>query len=376
MAERLWRADGGGDAPGGRFDDTQPAKGMDSVVSEADLARLRALLADSTDEDYRCAPDGPAAAPDDGLDEWSAAPRPVHPVAPERPAEPEEPAVPLGPVPASALHVDEDGHDAVRSLAERLGVADAAEALLARTDLPVRAAVADYLAVAGSERLAGSEGRRNDVLRDLLRSFGGDHGHAVGAAAEVWAAHRLLAEDRLAPGSRLALDARKGERIALGSGTLVDTGTVPQADLVYRTADGVVHLDEVKYAAQTLADKLRKEPQQLERMLNWRAGDADHRHCGVWIRTDHRWTGLFSQVIRNGLKMPAIEVLIRNAVPVRVGERELRTDHLAALRDAVKRAFDDPANAVAGKSGEWFNQYVPDLDAARTFLRPYGADFL
>jgi hypothetical protein len=67
---------------------------------------------------------------------------------------------------------------------------------------------------------------------------------------------------------------------------------------------------------------------------------------------------------------------------VRIGDYELSPSQLRTLRDATERAFFDPkhfldtANNRPGRPGDWYKTYLPNLAAAREFLRPYGVDFL
>ena len=144
---------------------------------------------------------------------------------------------------------------------------------------------------------------------------------------------------------------------------------------MYQTGDGVVHLDEVKTSANVEASKLEHNPEQLNRMLDWRDA-APGRQVGVRIDTDEGWTGLFSQVDKASGEM-AIERLANADVPVSVGGRTLSPSQLDSLRQAVERAAVDPRHPLKGRRpAEWFDEHLPNLDAAREFLRPYGVDFL
>ncbi|WP_330464734.1 hypothetical protein [Micromonospora zamorensis] len=262
--------------------------------------------------------------------------------------------------------------------AERLGPAARAqvENLLARTDLPdgmANQAVRDFMDLQDSGRLAGSVDRQGDIFRDMLDNLSGDRSAFEGAATELRAANDVIQSGDLAPGSRIGLNVVAGERVNLGNGTVVDTGRIPEADLVYQTADGNVHVVEVKAAAQTVANKFRSDPAQLERMLDWRDG-APGREVSIRVGTDEGWTGLFSRAGNNPPQM-AIERLADQNVPITIGGRTLSGEQLAALHQAVERAAADPAHPMK-KPAAWFGEHLPNLDAARDFLRPYGVDFL
>ncbi|WP_106252097.1 hypothetical protein [Allonocardiopsis opalescens] len=266
----------------------------------------------------------------------------------------------------------------VARTAHRLGALPDAAALFGRSDVPAHQVARDLANLERSDRLAGSPRRRDDIFTGLLRQFaGGETAHAVGAAAELRAAGRLLGDARLAEGGRIALDARRGERIDLGNGVVLgDIAPVPQADLVYVTADRVVNLAEVKATAQTLADKMRKDPDQLDRMLEWRGADPDMRRVEVHIATENGWTGVFSRMRPESEERYAIERLIVNGIPVCIEERVLMPDELQVIFDATFRAYVDNGREFPGGPGGWFAQNLPTLSAAREFLRPYGVDFL
>ncbi|TQJ25710.1 hypothetical protein FBZ33_6073 [Micromonospora sp. A202] len=262
--------------------------------------------------------------------------------------------------------------------AERLGPAarTQVENLLARTDLPdgmANQAVRDFMDLQDSGRLAGSVDRQGDIFRDMLDNLSGDRSAFDGAATELRAANDVLQSGDLAPGSRIGLNVVAGERVNLGNGTVVDTGRIPEADLVYQTADGNVHVVEVKATAQTVANKFRSDPAQLERMLEWRDA-APGREVSIRVGTDEGWTGLFSRAGNNPPQM-AIERLAAQNVPITIGGRTLSGEQMNALHQAVERAAVDPAHPMK-KPAAWFGEHLPNLDAARDFLRPYGVDFL
>ncbi|WUR59870.1 hypothetical protein OHS32_00105 [Micromonospora chokoriensis] len=262
--------------------------------------------------------------------------------------------------------------------ADRLGPGARAqvESLLARTDLPdgmANQAARDFMDLQDSGRLAGGVDRQADIFRDMLDNLNGDRSAFDGAATELRAANEVVQSGDLAPGSKIGLNVVAGERVNLGNGTVVDTGRIPEADLVYQTADGNVHVVEVKANAQTVANKFRSDPAQLERMLDWRDG-APGREVSIRVGTDEGWTGLFSRTGNDPPQM-AIERLAAQNVPITFGGRTLSGQQLTALHQAVERAAVDPAHPMR-KPGAWFAEHLPNLDAARDFLRPYGVDFL
>ncbi|MEU7926605.1 hypothetical protein [Micromonospora sp. NPDC049107] len=248
--------------------------------------------------------------------------------------------------------------------------------LLSRTDLPdgmANQAARDFMDLQDSGRLAGGVDRQGDIFRDVLNNLSGDRSAFEGAATELRAANEVLQSGDLAPGSKIGLNVVAGERVNLGNGTVVDTGRIPESDLVYQTADGNVHVTEVKATAQTVANKFRSDPAQLDRMLDWRNG-APGREVSVRVGTDEGWTGLFSRAGNDPPQM-AIERLADQNVPISIGGRTLTPQQLTSLQEAVERAAADPAHPMR-KPGAWFGEHLPNLEAARDFLRPYGVDFL
>jgi hypothetical protein len=262
--------------------------------------------------------------------------------------------------------------------AQRLGPhAEArARALLARQDLPdamANQAIRDFVDLHNSGRIAGSPAHQVDIFRNILGTLDGSPDNAAGMAAELRAANEVLARPDLAPGSRIGFNATQGERVDLGNGTVVDTGRVPQADLIYLTTDGRVHLEEVKTTASAAANKLDNS-NQFQRMLDWRAAAAG-REIAVRIGTDERWTDLFRYA--GDQPGPIIQQLADQNVPIVIGGRILTPDQMNRLHQATVAASMDPRHPIAGTAkADWFARHLPDLAAAREFLRPYGVDFL
>ncbi|MEU4333473.1 hypothetical protein AB0F59_02475 [Micromonospora lupini] len=264
--------------------------------------------------------------------------------------------------------------------AERLSPAARTQVqdLLARTDLPdgvANRAARDFMDLQDSGRLAGSADRQAHVLREVMDQLGGDRSAAAGAAAELRAANDVLNSPDLMPGSKVGLNV-KNEPVDLGTGTVVRTGEVPEADLVYQTRDGKVHLDEVKATAQTVANKIDEKPEQLRRMLDWQAADPANRAVGYRIGTDEGLKGLFSMTNPKP-KQYAIDRIADAEVPIQIGGRTLTPGQLRDLREAAEQASVDPAHPMKrGQAGAWFDEHLPNLAAARDFLRPFGVDFL
>ncbi|MGC4746899.1 hypothetical protein ACLQ28_14720 [Micromonospora sp. DT201] len=264
--------------------------------------------------------------------------------------------------------------------ADRLGPEARAQvqALIARTDLPdgmANRAARDFMDLQDSGRLAGNADRQAHVLRDMMDQLSGDPSAATGAAAELRAANDVLRSPDLMPDSKIGVNV-KNEPVDLGNGTVVRTGDIPESDLVYQTRDGNVHVDEVKATAQTVANKINEHPEQLRRMLEWRAADPVNRDLSYRIGTDEGLKGLFSMTDPKP-KQFAIDRIADADVPVHIGGRTLTSDQLRQLREAAEQASADPAHPMKrGEAKAWFDEHLPNLAAAREFLKDYGVDFL
>jgi hypothetical protein len=262
--------------------------------------------------------------------------------------------------------------------AERLGPHAEARArnLLERQDLPdgmANQAIRDFVDLHNSGRIAGTPAHHVDIFRNILGTLDGTPDNAAGMAAELRAANDVLHRPDLAPGSRIGLNIAQGERVDLGNGTVVDTGRVPQTDLIYQTADGRVHLEEVKTTASAAVNKFA-DSSQLQRMLDWRTA-APGRDVAVRIGTEERWTDLFRNV--GASQEAAIQRLARQNVSVVIDGRTLTPEQMNRLHRATDAASKDPAHPIADTTpANWFARHLPNLDAAREFLRPYGVDFL
>jgi hypothetical protein len=98
----------------------------------------------------------------------------------------------------------------------------------------------------------------------------------------------FVADGELRPGVVIP-NAVKDKTYDLGEGVKVAINPVEEADALYHSPDGRVHLEEVKNTPQAFFEKLRETPEQFQRMIDWRNGNAEHRVATVRIR---RGTGL------------------------------------------------------------------------------------
>jgi hypothetical protein len=132
--------------------------------------------------------------------------------------------------------------------------------------------------------------------------------------------------------------ASEDQRVDLGNGTVFVLKYVSRAGLLYQTADGDIHLDEVAPSAAALAAKLSEDPSHFGNLLKWRS-DSPNRVVGVKISTDQGWTDLFS---KRGFRPSMIEWLIAEEVPLIIGGNTLTPGQLSALYQATLAASADP----------------------------------
>ncbi|PRX98108.1 hypothetical protein [Allonocardiopsis opalescens] len=256
------------------------------------------------------------------------------------------------------------------------GLGDRVAATLDRRDPVLGQAFTDLTTVMDSGRLAGTPERQEIICRDHLRKLSGtEPNNALGAAAELHAAATILHTGELAPTGKIAMSAGRREPLDLGTGRRIDVSPVSEADLVFAGRDGRVHLHEVKNTARALANKLRRNTDQLDKMVDWRGRDQDNRRIAVHITTDQGWTGLLGLINASKPGSYAINELIRFDVPLRLGSHDLAPAELARLRDATVACLENRESSDETLR-EWFARCIPDLDAARDFLRPHGVDFL
>lgn len=189
------------------------------------------------------------------------------------------------------------GHAPTGAGVQARAVADAAanaRTALARTDLPPAQAQQLRNAVEhlGNAVIDGKiDPHINNVFRQHLYDLAtlpADHSKFKGALAQMSRAADVLDRVQLARGTQLAYD--PGHQTATGTTRLplLDVADI-DADLYFKTPDGVLHVESTKYGANTLANELSADAKKLEsqigRQADWRAGgsEAAPRRTGFFM---------------------------------------------------------------------------------------------
>ncbi|OAH13788.1 hypothetical protein [Streptomyces jeddahensis] len=228
-----------------------------------------------------------------------------------------------------------------------IGKKDAADALDDITDLSRRKNVDGDAAAALEGKVANAS----------------DANKLAEARAEVNAVRR--AADDAAPGSQV--DAGVGSKMNrkeadLGNGEKVNLDEIPDADVVYKDKNGIVHVKEVKNAGS--ATRKADFANQVERLKKW-ASKEPGRKATVEIETTDRWTQIFSEFkqARNG--KPAKDTrtaageMARNGVDVKVAGQGLSADELGSMQ----RAIDERT-----KNGTMDWTKMKDPESAKAYL--------
>lgn len=150
--------------------------------------------------------------------------------------------------------------------------------------------------------------------------------------AELCHTNQLVHSGVVANNSPIITSAKLGRQYNL-SLTLTQIDPVPEADALYLGTDGLIHLDEVKNTAQALRQKLNRHPEQLQRMLQWRAKAPDKREIRMIITTEAGWTQVFAA--RRGEKA-ILKSLINEGVPLTIGRYKLSVPKMADLWNATE----------------------------------------
>lgn len=263
--------------------------------------------------------DGEGTASDSGTDPAGGGKKPSHhsSFAPER---------------YRRLGLSEDVAAQVHRSADRYGVGRQLEDLLAKAErgkLPAKEvgqALRDLETTMNSGKLHVNS--YTQQLRQLARApdvltFRQNY-------AEVLAAKQVIENVDLAPGTKVLTHARGG-RLSddLGDGMRIDISPVPQADLLYKTSDGKIHVDEVKNTPNALESKLKADPHQMRSLKRWRDADPDGREVGFRIPSGERWTDLFHG------NPDTMQLVAKSGVSLTVGEHAFSSAELTRFHRKV-----------------------------------------
>lgn len=230
--------------------------------------------------------------------------------------------------------------------------------LLKRTDLPQ-----DRLQ---SARTNLAQARKSGQLtKEALQRFISQLSKAKSLAqfdqvlAELRHVGSLIESGVVAQNSLVFVSAKKGRRYRLGV-TTVKIDPVYEADALYLGTDGLIHLHEVKNTAMALRNKLKKKPEQLERMLRWRKLDLGKREIRIVIGTEAGWTHLFAP--SNDENETVLEILFNANISLTIGQHNLTVNQMQNLLNATIRKAQELSMYPPRKK---FYDLIPTLDIAK-----------
>jgi hypothetical protein len=282
-------------------------------------------------------------------------------------------------------------------------VADAAtnaRTALNRTDLPpaVRAQVLTTLERIGNGVMNGTiEPNINNVFRQHLYDLAtlpADSAQFRGALSQMTRATQVLAQAELATGTRLAYDPAVNQVGTRNAGLPILNVPDIDADLYFRTRDGVLHIESTKYSAMTFADTL-----QESRGVEQKGGISQTQRQSEWARSpdkgETRQTGFFMldkstgfMALMDDKNLAQLERTIPNPNTrnIVIGDRAYSLNELKSLNADAKAAADAhvgrlraaSANPESFKVGPAYQQFYRETmgtpeQAMRSFGKTYGA---
>ncbi|MFI0487669.1 hypothetical protein [Actinomadura sp. 9N215] len=183
--------------------------------------------------------------------------------------------------------------------------------------------------------------------------------------AEVRAVRDVIESGDLAPGTKVLTHARGGKiSDDLGDGTHIDVHPVSQADLLYKSRDGRIHVEDVKDTPNALQSKM-KSGEQHSNMLEWGRVDQASRFIGYRIPNEDGWTGLFHG------RPDTMERLIKDKMSLTIGRRTYDPVELKSIRRTVARKLIEWTRANPGAPiSEFYGQ--PEMRTVEEAMR-HGA---
>ncbi|MBL8149065.1 MAG: hypothetical protein JNN15_03970, partial [Blastocatellia bacterium] len=211
----------------------------------------------------------------------------------------------------------------------------------------------------------------NGEFKNTIERLGSstDFDKLKGDFAELRHAGHVVDNVKLAPGTSVVLSVKSNQDLSSAGLPKIEVDRV-EADVYYKTADGVVHIDEAKLAPNTFTSKLdksikasegKKDPEQFGRYKEWiENGETfgDPRKVNVSINN----TGPAFSELLNNKRLTGIEDFMSKDTSqpvIKVGDRFFSVDDL--------RAMDKHATDIVGKVKD---QYVENFKAANNGAEP------
>jgi hypothetical protein len=273
-----------------------------------------------------------------------------------------------------------------------------ARTALARTDLPpaMRAQVLDVIEHLGTGLANGTiEPSINNVFRQHLYDLATQpHTSAKfkGALAQMTRASEVLNQVELAGGTKLAYDPARSQPTRGANLPVLDVPDI-DADLYFKTKDGVLHIESTKFSGMTLADTLQKSTRteekggisQTQRQAEWASKPAqgEVRQSGYYMLDKN--TGFMALMDDKNLTQLEKAVPNPSARNIIIGDRAYSLNELKSFNETAKTAataYVDKARQAAGNPPnfdegpafrEFYNKNMGTPEQAmRAFGKTYG----
>ncbi|MFD0692103.1 hypothetical protein [Actinomadura fibrosa] len=179
--------------------------------------------------------------------------------------------------------------------------------------------------------------------------------------SEIMGARDVIETADLAPGTQVLTHATLGRHpIDLGGGVTIDIGPVHQADLLYKTSDGIFHLEDVKDTPNALDGNIDKS--QHRNINRWYRLDPEERKIGYRMPREEGWTDLF-RYRRN-----IFQRLYEKDYHLTVGKRTLTPVEVRDFRAAIGEKYVEWLKQNPGRGvGDFYAQ--PEMRTLEDALR-------
>ena len=288
---------------------------------------------------------------------------------------------------------------------DKRAVADAqanAHTAMTRTDLPPEQAaqLRQVVAHLGNGLVDGRiDPHVNDTFRQHLYDVAtkpAEDSDFRGALAQLSRAAQVLDRVTLASGSRLTYDPRFGQPEVTRSGLPILDVPEIDADLYFKTADGVVHIESVKATPDTFADQVDRSlastsgrPSPLDRQSEWeRSNGTPSRTLGLYALDP----GPGFNHLMDDTRLAQLEKLVGKDADARrfvIGDRaysindfkqlnaDIAVPAKAHVEAQLQKHLDDGHSKKSFKVGPAYNKYYTEHASSaealmRTLGRPYG----
>lgn len=223
-----------------------------------------------------------------------------------------------------------------------------------------------------------------NAMSDLISNLGkADPKKVSESLAELERANQILKTADLAPGTKVVIGAKEGQQLSRTTGLPdIDVAKV-EADVYYKTKDGVLHLDEVKDTFNALTTKLddsikadAANPKQFNRYGEWvEKGNKTGEIRQATIKVRNSDPGFDTLLDKDRLKILSDTIGKNPAQTIlEAGNRKFNMNDLNQMyQDAIKKLGElkkqNPSKSFVELSKEYFGSVEK---AIQTLGKEYG----